>query len=157
MPELYLELAMKNRLILCVGLFLLLTAFVADKPVITIFMIGDSTMANKNITGGNPERGWGMVLPGFFAEDINEQVYKIDKMFTQLFNIKQFRNNIQAIILGEFLDSGNQVWLDELFEEIASTHNIPVVSGFKITHGKDKLTLPIGAGASLIDGELLIK
>ena len=61
---------MKNRLILCVGLFLLLTAFVADKPVITIFMIGDSTMANKNITGGNPERGWGMVLPGFFAEDI---------------------------------------------------------------------------------------
>ena len=93
----------------------------------------------------------------FFAEDINEQVYKIDKMFTQLFNIKQFRNNIQAIILGEFLDSGNQVWLDELFEEIASTHNIPVVSGFKITHGKDKLTLPIGAGASLIDGELLIK
>lgn len=93
----------------------------------------------------------------FFAEDINEQVYKIDKMFTQLFNIKQFRDNIQAIILGEFLDSGNQVWLDELFEEIASTHNIPVVSGFKITHGKDKLTLPIGAGASLIDGELLIK
>ena len=93
----------------------------------------------------------------FFTEDINEQVYKIDKMFTQLFNIKQFRDNIQAIILGEFLDSGNQVWLDELFEEIASTHNIPVVSGFKITHGKDKLTLPIGAEASLIDGELLVK
>lgn len=33
-------------------------------------MIGDSTMANKNITGGNPERGWGMMLPGFFSEDI---------------------------------------------------------------------------------------
>ena len=31
---------------------------------------GDSTMANKKIDGGNPERGWGMVLPGFFSEDI---------------------------------------------------------------------------------------
>ena len=61
---------MKNRLILCLGLFLMLTAFRADKPVITIFMIGDSTMADKNLTGGNPERGWGQMLPGFFTEDI---------------------------------------------------------------------------------------
>ena len=49
---------------------ILFSAFRADKPVITIFMIGDSTMANKKIDGGNPERGWGMVLPGFFSEDI---------------------------------------------------------------------------------------
>lgn len=33
-------------------------------------MIGDSTMSNKSLTGGNPERGWGHVLPGFFSEDI---------------------------------------------------------------------------------------
>ena len=46
---------------------ILFSAFRADKPVITIFMIGDSTMANKKIDGGNPERGWGMVLPGFFS------------------------------------------------------------------------------------------
>ena len=55
------------------------------------------------------------------------------------------------------MESGSQLWLDDLFEEIASVHDIPVVSGFKITHNKDKLTLPIGADASLIDGELLIK
>lgn len=61
---------MKNKLFLLVGLFLMLTAFVTDKAPITIFMIGDSTMANKNITGGNPERGWGMVLQGFFSEDV---------------------------------------------------------------------------------------
>ena len=61
---------MRNKLILCLGLFLVLTAFTADKSVITIFMIGDSTMANKNMTGENPERGWGMMLPGFFTEDI---------------------------------------------------------------------------------------
>ena len=36
---------------------------------ITIFMIGDSTMANKDIKKG-PERGWGMALQGFFTENV---------------------------------------------------------------------------------------
>lgn len=65
---------MKTLRVKMVGLLatalILFSAFRADKPVITIFMIGDSTMANKKIDGGNPERGWGMVLPGFFSEDI---------------------------------------------------------------------------------------
>lgn len=61
---------MKHKLILLLGLFFLFSAFKADKPVITVFMIGDSTMADKNLTGGNPERGWGQMLPGYFSEDI---------------------------------------------------------------------------------------
>ena len=61
---------MKHKLILLLGLFFLFSAFTSDKPKITIFMIGDSTMSNKSLTGGNPERGWGHVLPGFFSEDI---------------------------------------------------------------------------------------
>lgn len=61
----------KSKLVLLLATaFIFCTAFRADKPVITIFMIGDSTMANKKMDGGNPERGWGMVLPGFFSEDI---------------------------------------------------------------------------------------
>ena len=61
---------MKHKLILLLGLFFLFSAFKADKPVITVFMIGDSTMADKNLTGGTPERGWGQMLPGYFSEDI---------------------------------------------------------------------------------------
>lgn len=60
---------MKSKLLLLLTAFLAFSSFVAD-PVITVFMIGDSTMANKNLTGGNPERGWGHVLPGFFSEAI---------------------------------------------------------------------------------------
>lgn len=41
----------------------------ARKPV--IFGIGDSTMATKDLTGLNPERGWGHVLPGFLSNDID--------------------------------------------------------------------------------------
>lgn len=33
-------------------------------------MIGDSTMANKDISGGKMERGWGMMLKNFFTEDV---------------------------------------------------------------------------------------
>ncbi len=36
----------------------------------TIYMIGDSTMANKKNPNENPEHGWGQVLPDFFTEDI---------------------------------------------------------------------------------------
>lgn len=61
----------RNKWVLLLAVaFILCSAFRADKPVVTIFMIGDSTMANKKMDGGNPERGWGMVLPGFFSEDI---------------------------------------------------------------------------------------
>lgn len=52
-----------------VALALILSAFKQNK-VITIFMIGDSTMANKSIRNGNLERGWGMALPCYFDEGI---------------------------------------------------------------------------------------
>lgn len=61
---------MKQKMILLAGLFLLLTAFKADKSLPTIYMIGDSTMANKVLDGGNPERGWGQMLPGCLSEEI---------------------------------------------------------------------------------------
>ena len=90
----------------------------------------------------------------FFAEDLNEPVYKIDKMFQQLININQFKNNCKAIVLGDFLNVDNQEWLEEYFYELANRLEIPVVSGFKITHDRDKITVPIGK-KSVIDGNSL--
>lgn len=83
----------------------------------------------------------------FFAEDLNENVYKIDRMMTQLFNIEKFRKNCAGIVLGDFLDAGNYKHLDELFYEIGEKYKIPMLSGFKITHAKEKMTLPYGATA----------
>jgi len=40
----------------------------AQKP--TIYGIGDSTMANKPLENGNPERGWGQMLSQFFTDNI---------------------------------------------------------------------------------------
>ena len=47
---------------------LMLTAATGQKPT-TIFIIGDSTAANKDTTGGKQERGWGMVLQEYFDAD----------------------------------------------------------------------------------------
>ncbi|WP_298074512.1 pectinesterase family protein [uncultured Bacteroides sp.] len=61
---------MKTRLIILLGLLLMFSAFTSERQVITIFTIGDSTMANKSLEGGNPERGWGQMLSRYFSEDI---------------------------------------------------------------------------------------
>lgn len=85
----------------------------------------------------------------FFVEDLNEPVYKIDKMFTQLMNIEKFRKNIQAVILGEFIETDNENWLKILFNELGEKLNVPVVEKRGITHHSRKLTLPYGANAVL--------
>ena len=59
----------KIQLVLVALIVLILSAFKADH-VITIYMIGDSTMSNKPLEGNNQERGWGHVLGSFFTEDV---------------------------------------------------------------------------------------
>ena len=76
---------MKQKMILLAGLFLLLTAFKADKSLPTIYMIGDSTMANKVLDGGNPERGWGQMLPGCLSEEIRVDNHAVNGRSTKSF------------------------------------------------------------------------
>lgn len=92
----------------------------------------------------------------FFAEDLNESVYKIDKMLTQLINIPKFRNNIVGIVFGEFSNPDNQEWLEELLLEKAQILNIPTIQIPQITHSKNKLTIPIGAIATISNDKLSI-
>lgn len=49
--------------------FLLFSFDSAERKGFTIFLVGDSTMADKPIEGGNPERGWGQMLPAFFPQE----------------------------------------------------------------------------------------
>lgn len=62
---------MKKKMTLLAALVVMLvfSAFTTERTI-TIFTIGDSTMANKPLEGDNQERGWGHVLGGFFTEDI---------------------------------------------------------------------------------------
>ena len=55
---------MKKLLLAALALFML-TSMTKDK-VTTIFVIGDSTAAKKDISGGKQERGWAMALKCYF-------------------------------------------------------------------------------------------
>jgi len=57
---------MKKILMAVVALFVLTAS--APRKVTTIFIIGDSTAAKKDLSTGSPERGWGMALQCFFDE-----------------------------------------------------------------------------------------
>ncbi len=79
-----------------------------------------------------------------FIEDWHDPTYKIDRMLTQLFNIKQFEENINGIVIGDFLSVDNEKYFSNIFTDIAKKYNIPIASGFKISHAKQKITLPYG-------------
>lgn len=93
----------------------------------------------------------------FFAEDLNEPVYKIDKMLNQLVNIKEFRAHCKGIAFGEFIDCGEENWLEDVFTETVNLLDVPAYGGFKFTHAEDKQTVPIGAKGYLQDGILSYK
>jgi len=59
-----------NKKLSIIFLFLSLMIW-AQKP--TLFLIGDSTMSNKDNPEKNPEHGWGQVLPQFFTSGIEIQ------------------------------------------------------------------------------------
>ncbi len=92
-----------------------------------------------------------------FLEDLNEPVYKIDRMLTQLFNIKKFRSRVKGIAFGEFKDIDNEEYFDELINELTEKLNIPVCRGFHITHNKIKDTLPVGIKCEFNSKSALIK
>ena len=61
---------MKTKLLSLLILTLWLCSFTEERRDSVIFMVGDSTMANKKLDKGNPERGWGQMLPGFLSDGI---------------------------------------------------------------------------------------
>ena len=85
----------------------------------------------------------------FFAEDLNEPAYKIDRYITQLLNTKNFKNYIKGMVLGDFLNCDNYEYLEEFFKEMSQELNIPAYGGYKISHSKEKLTIPFGAKAHI--------
>lgn len=71
---------------------------------ITIFMIGNSTVADKPYGDGNPEKGWGQVFPLYFKEGIRIENHAVNGRSTKSF-IDQGRWEVvrQKIDPGDFV------------------------------------------------------
>jgi lysophospholipase L1-like esterase len=51
----------------------------------TIFMIGNSTMADKPLKDGNPEKGWGQIFPLYFNDGIKIENHAVNGRSTKSF------------------------------------------------------------------------
>ena len=67
-----------RKLLYLIGIWLLASSF-------TIHLMGDSTMAEKNLAGGNPERGWGMMFPNFLDNGVDVVNYAQNGRSTKSF------------------------------------------------------------------------
>lgn len=78
-----------------------------------------------------------------FLEDVNEPLYKIDRMLTQL-QLSGVFEQIRGVILGVFENCGDVNALHALVQDKFASYRIPVVAGMASGHVADNLTLPIG-------------
>ncbi len=79
-------------------------------------------------------------------EDINEDIYKIDRMFTTL-RMAKVLNNINGIGFGNFFDKNDieqQTLLEELILDRFERFNIPIVSNLPIGHLPGNACIPFG-------------
>ena len=72
---------MKNKYLLIILFF----SVVCNAQQITIYTIGDSTMANKPNPNENPERGWAQMLPVFFTDNITIENHAVNGRSTRSF------------------------------------------------------------------------
>lgn len=84
----------------------LLSAFKVSKKPITIFIIGDSTAANKQPTAF-PETGWGMELASFFTADV-----KVDNRALNGRSTKSFLNEKRWDAVMSDLKKGDVVLIE---------------------------------------------
>ena len=77
-----------------------------------------------------------------FLEDLNEPMYKLDKMFYEIYRNSALKNKIKGIIFGDFYLEKNEI--TPLLKEYSSLFNIPTWQTNDITHKPNNITLPCG-------------
>ncbi len=90
-------------------------------------------------------------------EDVNEAVYRIDRMLVQL-RLSGMLARCAALLLGAFTNApeeegtGGSRALADVFHETAERLRVPVLAGIPIGHIDNQWTLPLGAVAEVDAG-----
>jgi muramoyltetrapeptide carboxypeptidase len=90
-------------------------------------------------------------------EDINEPVYRIDRMLQQL-RLAGVLNGCRAIVFGECVKcpddaGGGGRAFDDVLGEIARALDVPCLAGIPVGHIEKQWTIPLGAMAEVDTGE----
>jgi muramoyltetrapeptide carboxypeptidase len=96
-----------------------------------------------------------------FIEDIDEELYRIDRMLLHLKQAGKLRD-LQGILVGEMTNitedkirTGRN--LDWIVLDLCVGTNFPIVTGFPCGHSARLLTIPIGCSAGLSAGEVGVR
>jgi muramoyltetrapeptide carboxypeptidase len=118
-------------------------------------LIGGNLASLTTLLGTKYDSDWSDRI--VFLEDVNEPMYKIDRMITQLAAAGKF-DKVRGIILGNFSSPKNETSLNELrykesvwtrVLEVCPDKNIPVWGDFPSGHCTHNITFPIGATATM--------
>ena len=82
-----------------------------------------------------------------FLEDLNEPIYKIDKMLYEIYRCKNLKEKIKGIIFGDFYFKIEEIKF--LFEEYAELFNVASYYNFNITHKENNITLPFNKSLNI--------
>jgi len=119
-----------------------------------------SGKAEGKIVGGNLSVLVAMIgseyLPDFedsilFLEDVGEDIYRMDRMLTQL-KLSGVLNKISGFIFGKCTncDAGdNSLTIDQIFEDHIEPLGIPAFYGAMISHEAQNVTIPVGLRARM--------
>lgn len=84
-----------------------------------------------------------------FIEEINEKVYVLDRMLTQLKNSGVLSKS-KGLVFGSILPPGDEPYdVESMIKDVLSNYEGPVVTNFPAGHIDGFVTLPMGAEAEL--------
>ena len=89
----------------------------------------------------------------WFFEDVDEPVYRIDRMLTHLRLSGRLRA-IRGVVIGKLKGCGNEADLHAFLRDFFEPFAVPVVLDFPFGHHGDNLLMPIGAPVRLNTSDL---
>lgn len=112
-------------------------------------LLGGNLWSLQSLLGTQYEPKWEDAI--FFWEDIGKEPRRLDAMLTH-FKLCGVFDKIKGMIVGELVncsDEGNVITLSEMLKELTAGHTFPILTGVRFGHTDEKLTLPIGAQATI--------
>jgi muramoyltetrapeptide carboxypeptidase len=79
----------------------------------------------------------------WFFEDVDEPVYRIDRMLTHL-RLTGRLKEIRAVVIGTLKGCGSDAEIEALLHEFFGSSNIPVIRDLPFGHHGDNLLMPVG-------------
>ena len=113
------------RMLTVVAAVIVLMAATPGKST-TIFIIGDSTAAKKDLSKGKLERGWGMALQCFFDDNIIVDNYAVNGRSSLSFiNEGRWDKVLEKLKPGDYVINSSAITMRNLVQHATATLDRP--------------------------------